>query len=469
MATPSIQGLFGGMSSPEEMQQQATQAKAMQFAQLTPDQQLGTMAYKGGANLGRGLAGAFGVDIQDPTIQRATRLRQLASQYNTNTAQGLREMAAALQATDPESAFQLTQRAMTMDEAAQKSRKEEAEITLKSAQTSKAGFETQELSDKQAAKGARVQMLKDAGLGDSEAMGIASNDTAFSKYIETKKVPVPSDYAVQAQKLGYTAKPYLSDYTPDQVKKMEKGVVANKPTSEFERLVESLPISDDKKQSMKAQRVTSMIAGDSSGLKALSAELAQARIDALNLETRQKKDKADDEKRMAIEKLSGVESSVDTTLNTAEKALKLAPGTMLQATNQALFNNIPFSDAKSMKNLVSSLNSEKALQALEQLKAQSRTGATGFGALTAPELQLIIDKTRSLDPTDKMFRENLGIIMDGWRKIKNSSMDSRINLQGKGEKLSSLKSKVAAVKARGSMTAQEKAEIDALKAELGVN
>lgn len=228
MATQSIQGLFGGMSSPEEMQQQATQAKAMQFAQLTPDQQLGVMGYKGGANLGRGLAGAFGVDIQDPTIQRATRLRQLASQYNTNTAAGLREMAAALQTSDPESAFQLIQRAMTMDEAAQKARKEESEITLKGAQTTKAGFETQELSDKQAAKGARVQMLRDAGLGDSEAMGIASNDSAFAKYIETKKVPVPSEYAVQAQKLGYTAKPYLSDYTPEQVKQMEEGVVANK-------------------------------------------------------------------------------------------------------------------------------------------------------------------------------------------------------------------------------------------------
>ena len=229
MATPqSIQGLFGGMSSPEEMQQQATQAKAMQFAQLTPDQQLGVMGYKGGANLGRGLAGAFGVDIQDPTIQRATRLRQLASQYNTNTAQGLREMAAALQASDPESAFQLIQRAMTMDEAAQKARKEESEITLKSAQTAKTGLETQELSDKQAAKGARVQMLTEAGLGASEAMGIASNDAAFAKYIENKKVPVPSEYAVQAQKLGYTAKPYLSDYTPEQVKQMEKGVFAYK-------------------------------------------------------------------------------------------------------------------------------------------------------------------------------------------------------------------------------------------------
>jgi hypothetical protein len=236
MATPqSIQGLFGGIGTPEEMQQQATQAKAIQFAQLTPDQQLGVMGYKGGANLGRGIAGAFGVEIQDPTIQRATRLRQLASQYNTNTAKGLREMADALQATDPESAFQLTQRAMAMEKSAQEALKQEAEIgakkaetTYKGAQTTKAGQEVQKIVDEQAAKGARVQMLKDAGLGDSEAMGIASNDSAFAKYIETKKVPVPSEYAVQAQKLGYTAKPYLSDYTPEQVKQMEKGVFAYK-------------------------------------------------------------------------------------------------------------------------------------------------------------------------------------------------------------------------------------------------
>jgi len=228
MATQSIQGLFGGMASPEEMQRQLIEQKAAQFAEMGQNQQLSAMAYKGGANLGQGLAGAFGVDIQDPTIQRATRLRQLASQYNTNTAKGLRDMAAALQATDPESAFQLIQRAQTMETQAIEARGKEAEVSLKGAQTLKAGQETQEISDKQTAKGARVQMLKDAGLGDSEAMGIASNDAAFAKYIETKKVPIPSDYAVQAQKLGFTAKPYLSDYTPDQVKKMEEGVVANK-------------------------------------------------------------------------------------------------------------------------------------------------------------------------------------------------------------------------------------------------
>jgi hypothetical protein len=228
MATQSVQGLFGGMGSPEEMQRQMIEQKAAQFAEMGQNQQLSSMAYKGGANLGQGLAGAFGVNIQDPTIQRATRLRQLASQYNTNTAKGLRDMANALQASDPESAFQLIQRAQAMETQAIEARGKEAEVSLKGAQTLKAGTETQEMFDKQGAKGARVQMLKDAGLGDSEAMGIASNDAAFAKYVENKKVPVPSEYAVQAQKLGYTAKPYLSDYTPDQVKQMEKGVFAYK-------------------------------------------------------------------------------------------------------------------------------------------------------------------------------------------------------------------------------------------------
>ena len=227
MATPQV-GLFGGMGTPEEMQRQLTEQKAMQFATMSPQQQMSYNIYKNTGNLGRGLAGAFGVDVQDPAIKRATMLRQMASQYDTNTPEGLRQMAQALQATDPELGFQVMQRAQAMEEATQKLRKEEADIKLKGAQTAKTGYETQELSDKQASKNARVQMLKDAGLGDSEARGIASNDSAFAKYIETKKVPVPSEYAVQAQKLGYTAKPYLSDYTPEQVKEMEKGVFAYK-------------------------------------------------------------------------------------------------------------------------------------------------------------------------------------------------------------------------------------------------
>jgi hypothetical protein len=451
MATQGIQGLFGGMGTPEEMQRQLVEQKALQFSQMTPQQQTSYNIYKNTGNLGRGLAGAMGVDVQDPAIRRATMLRQMASQYDTNTVEGLQQMAQALQGTDPELGYQVMQRAQAMEMAQAKLGSEQA-------------LKTQREREKIAAD--PFQQFLRSSVGKVTPASLKkfkdSEDPNDLQWIDTPNLTEIEKLQKYRDSLpvGSAARAEVDAKIKPETKQT---------TSEFERLVDSLPISDEKKQSMKAQRATSMMAGDSSGLKALSAELAQARIDALKLDTKQKEEKANDEKRMAIEKLSGVESAVDTTLNTAERALKLAPGTMLQATNQALFNNIPFSDAKSMKNLVGSLNSEKALQTLEQLKSQSRTGATGFGALTAPELQLIIDKTRSLDPTDNMFKENLSIIMDGWRKIRNSSMDSRINLQGKGEKLSSLKSKVAAVKAKGSMTAQEKSEIEALKAELGVN
>jgi len=110
MATQSVQGLFGGMGSPEEMQRATLEQKAMQFAQLSQDQQLGAMGYKGGANLGRGLASAFGVDIQDPAMKQASMLRQLASQFDTGTVDGMKQYAAALQGVNPE----MANRAMAM-------------------------------------------------------------------------------------------------------------------------------------------------------------------------------------------------------------------------------------------------------------------------------------------------------------------------------------------------------------------
>jgi hypothetical protein len=115
MATQGIQGLFGGMGTPEEMQRQLVEQKAMQFATMTPQQQMSYNIYKNTGNLGRGLAGAFGVDVQDPAIRRATMLRQMASQYDTTTPEGLRQMAAALQGTDPELGYQVMQRADALE------------------------------------------------------------------------------------------------------------------------------------------------------------------------------------------------------------------------------------------------------------------------------------------------------------------------------------------------------------------
>lgn len=128
MATAPQMGLFGGMGTPEEMQRQMTEQKAMQFATMSPQQQTSYNIFKNTTNLGRGLAGAMGVDVQDPAIKRATMLRQMASQYDTNTPEGLRQMAQALQGTDPELGFQVMQRAQALELAQAKLGSEQALI-----------------------------------------------------------------------------------------------------------------------------------------------------------------------------------------------------------------------------------------------------------------------------------------------------------------------------------------------------
>jgi hypothetical protein len=99
MATADISGLFGGALTPEEQQRQLTEARASQFAQLAPSQQLAFMGYKAGAGLGQGLAQAAGVDIQDPTIKKAAALRQMAQGLDVTTTAGLEEYSKRLQQT----------------------------------------------------------------------------------------------------------------------------------------------------------------------------------------------------------------------------------------------------------------------------------------------------------------------------------------------------------------------------------
>jgi hypothetical protein len=174
--------LFGGSMSPQEMQAQLLNQRAAQFAQMTPDQQLGMMAYKAGSSLGTGLAGAFGVNVQDPMIQRATRLRELAGQYNTNTAAGLRQMADALRTQDPDMALQLSQRAAAMELEAAKMQSEQA---LAAQRTAAAGRERQTASVEDRAF---IELAKKATPASVAAAIQAGNDISLLEIPENVKV-----------------------------------------------------------------------------------------------------------------------------------------------------------------------------------------------------------------------------------------------------------------------------------------
>jgi hypothetical protein len=230
MATATdFSGLLGGILTPEEQQQQQTEAKALQFAQLSPAQQLAFMGYTSGRQLGQGLAQAAGVDIQDPTIKRASTMRQLAQGIDVTSVEGLKQYAQRLQQAGlTEEAAKLIPRILSMQESLSKQFQQSSAGTASLASAAKSGADVQDITDKRAAKNARVQMLINAGMTDAEAQGIASNDTAFAKFVENKRIATPPEYAVQGQALGFGAKPYLSDYTADQIKEMEKGVFKHK-------------------------------------------------------------------------------------------------------------------------------------------------------------------------------------------------------------------------------------------------
>lgn len=137
MATQGIQGLFGSAGTPEEMQNAINEQKAMEFAQLSPMQQLSYNITKNTGNLGRGLAGAMGVDVRDPIVRRATMLRQMASQFNTRTPEGMREYAQAISGIDPDTA----NRAMAM---ANEMEKSSTDVELSKISLEKKRFETEQ-------------------------------------------------------------------------------------------------------------------------------------------------------------------------------------------------------------------------------------------------------------------------------------------------------------------------------------
>lgn len=234
--------LFG--PSPLELQQ-AQQAglrtQASQYAQLSPLERASQGLYQAGSNIGGGIAGLMG--IKDPAMERQSALTAITSKYDINSpdsllkavpeliAAGFQQEAVAastraqeiskaqsdLAASKTKTALEATQVAAAPGARARteaETRKIESEIISKAAE--------------QQAKLDRVTALVGMGLSEEQAKGIASNDTAFSSYLQSKKVATPPDYAVQAQLEGFSAKPFLSDYTPQEMLKMEKGVFAHK-------------------------------------------------------------------------------------------------------------------------------------------------------------------------------------------------------------------------------------------------
>jgi hypothetical protein len=370
--------MMAGLFSTPEQYQQAQLAQqqdmAMRMAQLTPEQRASAGMQVAGYQIGGGIGNALGA--QDPQLKLQSMRQQVLQ---------------GLDRTDPNSLIQGVRQLMQMGD-------------------TRGANELQTLAQETALK--QSQVTKNLREGNAAML-----------------TPEQRNASALADSSG--AQRGTQEWTDSYKSGLER--LTTKDTtgnSEFERTLKSLNLTPEQERAFKTQRINALLNNDSTGIKAITAQLASLQLQTQQFKFDEEKKKSAAEKQMAITKLATVENDIDESLTTAAKALKLAPNSFLGAAGQEVGGVIPWTDQRALKNLVSSLNSDKAIGTLQELKTQSKTGATGFGALNTKELQLILDKTRALDPADKMFRENLTTVMNGWTKLRTQSAASRENLMG---------------------------------------
>lgn len=109
-----VNSLFG--VSPEMLQQARAQrdyARNLQAVQLTPMQQGNLMLRQGATELGNAGMGLLGVE--DPEMQKVTAIKQLSSQFDLASPQGMRDFARALQPIAPNESMMAAKRAEDME------------------------------------------------------------------------------------------------------------------------------------------------------------------------------------------------------------------------------------------------------------------------------------------------------------------------------------------------------------------
>jgi len=122
-----IVGSLFGIDPQQLMQQrQATDAaNAFRFAQLDPLQQAKMSIYQGSAGLGRAVSGLLGGDAE---MQKASKIKELSSQFDLSTPQGAREFGRALQPFAPVESMKALTKADAMEQAMLNRQKTSGEI-----------------------------------------------------------------------------------------------------------------------------------------------------------------------------------------------------------------------------------------------------------------------------------------------------------------------------------------------------
>ena len=407
MADTSVLGLFTTPEQYQLAQQQAQQARAIQYANLNPMARANYGVYRAGQQLGNTIGGLLGV--QDPQMQLISSTQQIARSANLADPASLESAAQQLaNIGNMPLAISYADRAKALREEKLRGREAESKINLQSAQTEKAKkFEQQ----------AQVSVQNRTIIS-----GIEEKLASDPAYVPTNKEIAQARFILGNEMKTRT----LTDPVTGALLGTIEGLDINFSAPNLARLLSKQPTKpvEDAATSTDAVVTTPVVA------EAIPAAVGTTTTTASGLKVTQtpasiQKEKEQKEKEAAkiqedTNELNALKSGIATVASVRKVIAETQDlvGTYTTGlTGKVLaYGSTP---ARSLENKNRRIQANAVFEELIRLKSESKTGATGFGALNLEELRTIQNKAGNLDPVSPSYKQDLQDIDDYFAKIQN--------------------------------------------------
>lgn len=256
---------------------------------------------------------------------------------------------------------------------------------------------------------ATATLLREQGLGSSMQQAAVPGIVAPAPFMDPRMVPGIMDVSPEAHRtVARGGSKYLAARTAAE----ERAALAeeNRKAREAEAEERRVWQGQQNEQNRQLQRI---IAEGNQGLR---RDATQAKADEKKKETEQKLNVV---RRSAAETMSALEELADFK---DDGTVLLKPGVEYLTGNPLTraAQYWPGSDAANARASMDRLHGRLVVDLLGEMKAQSKTGATGFGALSATELRLLenaASKLKNPNISDTELAKELGRIMGYLRRV----------------------------------------------------
>ena len=346
----------GGMP-PEQAIQYLRDAQAQQFAQMPVQQQLAANVGKYAGRVGQGLLRAAGVE--DPMLAQASKMRDLATQFDTSTADGMMQYAKALQSVNPALAQQAAAKAQDMALTESKMTTERARQGQIGAQEQRAMAEAK-AKEAQTSKAARYEEAINALPPDATDADVEAVTRKFGKPEDVLKA-VSRRQEVEAKKQA---------------------------AMELAREKAQLEAAQKERDAAFKRELAAATAANRSALTGVQQQIAQQRLDDLKEKAAERTDKKDAAKQAALshaQKVLGDVAETNTLVKPANTGIVGKPTSF-----------IPGTDAYNLNQRLLTLKANLGFDRLQQMRDASPTGGA-LGQVAVQELQALQATVGSLE------------------------------------------------------------------------